>query len=502
LDVSVVADNVSKIIPHGVIQKRDVTGWKQYVVPLDSFTNAQCVWIDFTATNSIVGSTGGQYLDRIYIYADQNLSLDTVYVSGLSACNFSNMPVQVRLRNTTTTRIDFSRSNTGVVLEVRKGSPTAAPTYNTFPLTQGGVSGLSSWDVTVATMTFDTGTFYLRAWLLNPIDNNPLDDTTRRATLSIRPDISITASPNTNIATGSCFSKYDSTTTQVITITNKGNFDVQDIPVVLEIHGNTVQYYYDTLWGVLQTGKSDKMTFASYNIPKNAIYSVRVRAILPCDVYSTDNTHTIQECVDMEDIEVVSVVNPHKDTIGNVGDVVNLEVLVKNLSPSEIYSGVKIYAVVPDGSGNITLNGTIDNFYPGDRKYTFTQPYTVPPVSNYSIKVYIDKVDNYPKNDTITETRQTNNGIVLPKTSGFSMEQNVPNPAKNETRIAYSIPSDGQVIFTVYTVVGQVLHVEKRDSHSGDNEVEFNTINLSSGIYYYSMEYKGEKLVKKMTIRK
>jgi len=46
------------------------------------------------------------------------------------------------------------------------------------------------------------------------------------------------------------------------------------------------------------------------------------------------------------------------------------------------------------------------------------------------------------------------------------------------------------------------LHIEKNDSHSGKNEIEFSTVNLAAGVYFYSMEYKGERLVKRMTVRK
>jgi hypothetical protein len=111
-------------------------------------------------------------------------------------------------------------------------------------------------------------------------------------------------------------------------------------------------------------------------------------------------------------------------------------------------------------------------------------------------------MDHYPSDDTLRAARNTNNRIVDRTGSGFALGQNIPNPAKDNTRIEYSIPNDGQVIFTVYTIMGQTLHIENKEAYSGKNELEYNTINLSNGIYYYSMEYKGERLVKKMIIRK
>jgi hypothetical protein len=136
-----------------------------------------------------------------------------------------------------------------------------------------------------------------------------------------------------------------------------------------------------------------------------------------------------------------------------------------------------------------------------DTNYKFPTKDVVPTEDYYTIKVFIDSVDKYLSNDTVIEYCY-NDGIIVLANARFILGQNIPNPAKDNTRIDYSIPTDGQVIFTVYTVTGQALHIEKRDSYSGDNHIEFNTINLASGVYYYSMEYKGERLVKKMTIRK
>ncbi len=48
----------------------------------------------------------------------------------------------------------------------------------------------------------------------------------------------------------------------------------------------------------------------------------------------------------------------------------------------------------------------------------------------------------------------------------------------------------------------QILYKEEIEASSGTHYVEFNTAGLSNGIYYYSMEYQGQRIVKKMTIQK
>jgi len=45
------------------------------------------------------------------------------------------------------------------------------------------------------------------------------------------------------------------------------------------------------------------------------------------------------------------------------------------------------------------------------------------------------------------------------------------------------------------------LYREVIQTLAGSHRVELNTDKLSNGIYYYSMEYKGQRIVKKMTIQ-
>ena len=84
----------------------------------------------------------------------------------------------------------------------------------------------------------------------------------------------------------------------------------------------------------------------------------------------------------------------------------------------------------------------------------------------------------------------------------WNLGQNIPNPAKNITRIPYSIPNDGNVEFTLYSIAGQSLHTEIVSSVQGDNELEFNVSGLSSGIYFYSLIYNNQQLTRKMVVKK
>jgi hypothetical protein len=84
----------------------------------------------------------------------------------------------------------------------------------------------------------------------------------------------------------------------------------------------------------------------------------------------------------------------------------------------------------------------------------------------------------------------------------FGLGQNVPNPANSITRIDYNIPESGEVIFYVQSASGQLLYSKTIEAASGKNSLEFNTNTLAAGIYFYSIEYKGQRLVKRMSVQK
>ncbi|MDR1458746.1 MAG: T9SS type A sorting domain-containing protein, partial [Bacteroidales bacterium] len=74
--------------------------------------------------------------------------------------------------------------------------------------------------------------------------------------------------------------------------------------------------------------------------------------------------------------------------------------------------------------------------------------------------------------------------------------------ATNSTRIDYSIPESGEVIFHVQSVTGQLLYSQTIEAAGGKRTLELNTSTFAAGIYFYSIEYKGQRLVKRMSIQK
>ena len=66
--------------------------------------------------------------------------------------------------------------------------------------------------------------------------------------------------------------------------------------------------------------------------------------------------------------------------------------------------------------------------------------------------------------------------------------QNYPNPFNPATRIEYSLPVESNVKIVVYNLIGEVVkELINSNQLSGKHSVSFNGVDLSSGVYFYSI---------------
>lgn len=88
----------------------------------------------------------------------------------------------------------------------------------------------------------------------------------------------------------------------------------------------------------------------------------------------------------------------------------------------------------------------------------------------------------------------------------FTVSQNYPNPFNSSTNIEVTIPnqiSNEELKFSVYNILG--VKVFEEDFPIAENiQIRFNTdkLNLSSGTYFYSVNYGSQKLTKKFLLLK
>jgi hypothetical protein len=85
----------------------------------------------------------------------------------------------------------------------------------------------------------------------------------------------------------------------------------------------------------------------------------------------------------------------------------------------------------------------------------------------------------------------------------YSLDQNYPNPFNPSTMIKYSIAKDGFVNVSIFNLLGEKVATLVNDNmKAGSYDVNFNASQLSSGIYFYSIESGEFKAVRKMILMK
>ena len=104
----------------------------------------------------------------------------------------------------------------------------------------------------------------------------------------------------------------------------------------------------------------------------------------------------------------------------------------------------------------------------------------------------INVFTNFPINkfETITEGGATgiNDGESFLLPSEYQLEQNYPNTFNPATTIKYSIPSESFVKINIYNSLGQLMDtVTNTTKSAGNYEVVWNAQNVSSGVYFYSI---------------
>jgi hypothetical protein len=289
--------------------------------------------------------------------------------------------------------------------------------------------------------------------------------------------------------------------------------DLSNIGLILQIDtGEIVNALYTTLnetyMGTISGGDSVLYSFVNpYIVPRNATYYIRAIVYLLCDSSMVNSTTAITECADIHNLSVISIDNPPANQTDVVGSTINVAVSVRNESDNRRFSNVAITALIEDENGIMLSSclGNISNIEPSfTGTFTIAESYIVPNEAVYFIKVFLANQDNYSEDDTLKIRRETISvGIeTLTATNTFALGQNIPNPATNTTRINYSIPESGEVIFHVHSISGQLLYSKTIEAAIGKQSLEFNTNTLAAGIYIYSIEYKGQRLIKRMSVQK
>jgi len=86
---------------------------------------------------------------------------------------------------------------------------------------------------------------------------------------------------------------------------------------------------------------------------------------------------------------------------------------------------------------------------------------------------------------------------------GYLLEQNYPNPVKNQTEIKFMLPSENHVKLTLYNELGNTVRVlVDALVPEGKSIVKLNAENLAPGIYFYQLQSDQFMKIKKMIVIK
>ncbi|MFZ2324034.1 MAG: T9SS type A sorting domain-containing protein [Ignavibacteriaceae bacterium] len=89
----------------------------------------------------------------------------------------------------------------------------------------------------------------------------------------------------------------------------------------------------------------------------------------------------------------------------------------------------------------------------------------------------------------------------LPK--DYSISQNYPNPFNPSTTIEYALPKEDMVTIKVFNILGQTVRTLVNQTQSaGTHTIRFDASNLTTGIYFYSIQAGNFNQVKKMILIK
>ena len=183
-------------------------------------------------------------------------------------------------------------------------------------------------------------------------------------------------------------------------------------------------------------------------------------------------------------------------------------------------SAMIAFNLINNSSGDINITG----FFNREESYTVEHalPFILSPYSSESIKVKFKPISNgffkdtlHIRSDTDTsriaqlmilvgQTDSTALSITEEYTANeFVLEQNYPNPFNPATIIKYQIPQLSFVTLKVYDVLGnEITNLVNEEKPIGSYEVEFNGMELPSGIYFYRLQTESFIETKKMLLMK
>ncbi len=288
-----------------------------------------------------------------------------------------------------------------------------------------------------------------------------------------------------------------------IRVKNHGSMPLYSIPVKYKI-GNIVlvsdSIVLNTSGSGLLPDSTIDFTFPiTYTVPQNNYY-VCAYTQYPGDTYvQNDSACKLIKVKYLEyDAGVKRIISP-TSPYNNYSSPDSIKIVIINHGNQALSSIPVEYFI--DGNSISQETWTGNPLSHGDSAYfTFVVKFTPPQLSNFDACARTNlsgDLDN--TNDGSCEIIITTD-ITSADNHGFSLWQNNPNPAYGLTQIKFAIPQAGMIHFELIDILGQKLISYNLTKNAGVQSIDIDANTLSPGVYFYSVEYKGQKLIKKMIV--
>jgi hypothetical protein len=298
----------------------------------------------------------------------------------------------------------------------------------------------------------------------------------------------------------------------VVTIKNYGANVQNMLPLELRLNGNLITS--ETWTGTLPSQGTAQYTFVlPFTVP-TASYTLCAKTALTNDPYTMND----EVCKSLgvqpafHDVGITTILEPLPDSIGMIcfwdsishiwykkDVVVRIRNFGQNTQTSipinyTFYNGGTVYS--DTWIGTLAANATVD--------YTLS---TLFPPKLGAQQVCVETAligDPVTSNNKACQsyTGRTCIGLDDLERDGMVLKQNIPNPAGHTTLIGYTIPEGGKVTFGVVNMIGQTLMNTTQTQSAGNHEVEVDVTALSAGVYYYFIEFNGQRLTRKMIVNR
>ena len=477
--------------------------WKQHHVDLSNFTSGSCIVLAFTAYSY---GGGDQTIDQVRIVAmqDMQLRVDAPSDTDFYACNLSGHTLTAYLENLTSQEVPFQPGDSITVMM------SGASNFVYKKALTGRLEDLEIDTLRLGPIDYSASGKVDVTVYVTSVDSNTANDTVRFS-LNLNPDLAVTKYDVIG------FKEPGDTLHVGFTMKNVGNLDILS-PFEVRAVVNGEDTVTEMVTTPLPVGATMHYRFQqAVKVPPTTAdqpyYLIDVFALMPCDANSNNDSLRIIGNVNVVDNGILSIITPMPTPCAMGGELAKVEVRLYNNGNVDGTDSLVVTAVIDSaGVACATLTEKVAPLMAGEnnRNYTFKQQYRVPRLSlngaraAYKVTVFLTAAegDIDLENDTASVEACVEGGVGIGETVAerWTVGQNIPNPAGGLTRIPYTLPEPGMLTFRIMSLNGQVLYREEVSAEAGSGTISVNLSDFASGIYYYSVEYRGERIVKKMTV--